>query len=565
MGVQRLRKNVELILAIILMIAVYGLIFMTLMDYESQTQNINPITALYWVMTTITTLGYGDIVFRSEIGRFFTMIVAVSGIVIFWAVILPMGLTPRFERLVKAKPNSAPEKIEDHIIISGYSPMVEILAERLALLKIPFIIIERSENVARSIFNEYPTLCGDPSEADVLLNGGINSAKLFIANEKEELNADVILAARSISDIKIIALVDGHVQSRFLDYAGASRTVSPKSLLGKFLAQITVPPAKNVFPGAIKIFEDLILVELPIYPGCKLIKQRLTIDSIKFTGASIVGMWQRGIFLPYPEPDEAITPNSVLMAVGSADQITGIRNLTLGSRREGPLIILGYGDVGRHAAAVLHDGGINPIVVDARDFVDLPFEQIKGDATSEDILLKAGIKKAVGTMILLDDDSETVYATLLVKNLNPDAFVVARANLAKSIEKIYRAGADYVASLPIVASRMLAKVILNEEEDLALLCEDLEMELHEVEKGSHLAGKTLEEIDLPGMFACRAAAIKHEGRPIPGPDNNITIEQGDIIAIIGSPKGIEAFNSAYNDGLAKRLAMKSMQFLSVKL
>ncbi len=534
------------------------------MGFEDQPQNINPITALYWVMVTITTLGYGDIVFHSQIGRFFTIIVALSGIAIFWAVILPMELTPRFESLIKAKPNSAPEKNEDHIIISGYSSMVEILAERLAPLKISFIIIERSENVARSIYREYPTICGDPSETNILLKAGVNSARLLIANEKEELNADVILAARSISDVQVIALVDGHVQSRFLSYAGASRTVSPKMLLGKFLAQITAPPKKNVFPGAIKLFEDLILAELPIYPGSKLIKQRLTIDSTKSTGARIVGMWQKGNFLPDPTPEEAIIPNSVLMAVGKTDQVTKIRNLTLGARREGPLIILGYGDVGRHVAAILCEGGINPIIVDSQDLGEIPFEQIKGDATSEDILLKAGIKKAVGTMILLDDDSEAVYATLLAKNLNPDAFVVARANLAKSSEKIYRAGADYVASLPIVASHMLAKVIQQEEEELALLYEDLELELHEAEKGSNLIGKTLEEIDLPGMFGCRAAAMKHEGRSIAGPDKSIMIEQGDIIAIIGSPQGIEAFNRAYDKWLAKRLALKSMQFFSVK-
>lgn len=546
------------------MAAVYSLIFMVIMSYEGQFQNVNIIDALYWVVATITTLGYGDIVFRSQIGRIFTIIVALSGIAVFFAVILPMGLTPKFESLIKANPSSAPRKIADHIIITGYSPMVEILAERLALQNIPFIIIERSENVARSIYRKYPTIWGNPSETVVLQRAGIYSARLLIANEKEELNADVILAARSISNAQVIALMDDLVQSRFLIYAGASRTVSPKMFLGKFLAQITEPPKKNIFPGAIKLFEDLLLVELPIYPGCNLIKQRMMIESTKFTGASIVGIWQKGVFLPDPKPEETIIPNSVLMAIGNADQVTKIRNLTLGARREGPLIILGYGDVGRRVATILCEGGINPIIVDRQNLEDMPFEQIKGDATSEDILLRAGIKGAVGLMILLNDDSDAVYATLLAKNLNPDAFVVARANLAKSAEKIYRAGADYVASLPVVASHMLAKIIQQEEEELALLYENLELHLHEVEKGSHLIGKTLEEVDLPRMFGCRAAAIKHEGRSIAGPDKRTTIEQGDIIAIIGSPKGIEAFNRAYDKRLAKKLALKSMRFFSAK-
>ncbi|MGA9098262.1 MAG: ion channel, partial [Methanotrichaceae archaeon] len=244
-----LRKKIKLILAIILPIAIYSLVFTALMGYEGQNQNTNLITALYWVMVTMTTLGYGDIVFHSQIGRIFTIIVALSGIAIFWAVILPLGLTPRLESLIKTNPSSAPEKIEDHIIISGYGPMVETLAEQLALLKIHFLIIERSENVARSIYQSYPTIWGDPSEKGVLMRARINSARLLIANEKEELNADVILAARNISDVEVIAIVDDLVESRFLSYAGASRTISPKLLLGKFLAQITAPPKKDVFPG----------------------------------------------------------------------------------------------------------------------------------------------------------------------------------------------------------------------------------------------------------------------------------------------------------------------------
>lgn len=553
----RSRKSLLLVLAVILPVAVYSLIFMAIMGYEGQLQNANLATAIYWVIVTITTLGYGDIVFHSLIGRFFTIIVALSGIAMFWAVILPLGLTPKLESLVRAYPTSAPEKIKDHIIISGYSPMIEILTERLAMLKIPFLIIERSEKEARGIYRIYPTIWGDPSVESILMRAGINSARFLIANEKEELNADVILAARNISDVQVIALVDDVVESRFLAYAGASRIISPKMLLGKFLAQITAPPKKNVFPGAIKLFDNLILAELPIYPGCKLIRQRLTINSIQSTGADIVGIWQKGHFLPDPSPEDFVKSNSVLMAVGEVDQVTKIRNLTLGARRAGPLIILGYGDVGRHVAATLCEGGINPVIVDRRSFEDMPFEHIVGDATSEDILVKAGIKQAVGTMILLNNDSDAVYATLLAKNLNPDAFVVARANLAKSAEKIYLAGADYVASLPVVASHMLAKTIQQEEEELALLYEDLELKLQRVEKGSNLGGKTLREIDLPGMFTCRAVAMRHRGIQIANPDKRIVMEPGDIIAIIGSPEGIEAFNHAY-DG---KPALKSIKFL----
>ncbi len=530
---------------------------MAIMHYEGQNQNVDFFTAVYWVVVTITTLGYGDIVFHSQIGRFFSIVVALSGISILWAVVLPLGITPRIESLVRADPNSAPRKMENHVIISGYRPMVETLAERLALLKIPILIIERSEDVARSIHQRYQTIWGDPSEVDVLKRGCINSARLIIANEKEELNADVILTAREISDTRVIALVDDTAQSRFLRYAGASRIISPKRLLGTFLAQITSPPEKNIFPGAIKLFGDLILAELPIYPGSKLIEQRLTIDSVKSTGARVVGMWQRGIFLPDPSPDEVIRSNSVLMVVGKQDQLSRIRDLTLGARKDGPLIILGYGDVGRRVAAVLCDGGINPVIVDRRNLGKIPFEHITGDATLEETLVEASIKRAVGTMILLNDDSDAVYATLLAKNLNPNAFVVARANQARSVEKIYRAGADYVASVPIVASHMLAKIIQQEEEELSLLYEDLELKIFKVSKSSGISGRTLKEIDFTGKFGCRVVAIQGAGGAIAGPDKDTVINLEDVIALIGSPEGIEAFGSVHDHGSV----LRSLQLL----
>lgn len=553
-----LLKVSKLLFSVLSVLVFYSIIFMLLMKYEGQSQNINPITAFYWVISTITTLGYGDIVFHSTIGHIFSIIVVFSGLAILWAVVIPLGITPRLDKMIKAvSPSSAPEKMTGHIIISGYNPTVETLTERLSLLEIPFLIIERSQDVARSIYQKYPVLFGDPSERDVLSRANISSARLFIANEKDELNADVILTIREISDIEIIALVDDLARSRFLSYAGASRIISPKTLLGTFIAQITAPPRKNIFPGAIQLFGDLKLAELPIYPGSRLIGKRLEDEAIQGTGACIVGIWQRGAFVPNPGPEEEIRSNSVLMVVGDLGQLSRIRELTVGVRKEGPLIILGYGDVGRRVARVLGESGINPLIVDKRDLEAVPFEHVTGDATLEVNLIGAGIKKAVGVLILLNKDSDVIYATLLARNLNPGAFVLARANWVKSAEKIYRAGADYVASAPIVASHMLAKIVQEEEEELALLYEDLELKVIKIGKRCRLAGETLGEIDLPERFGCRAVAIQREDQTITNLNRDAVIKSGDTIALIGNPRGIEAFSHAYS----RRPRLKSIKRL----
>lgn len=553
-----MHKVNRLLFSFLLLLTLYSILFMVLMDYEGQIDNVDSVTAIYWVVSTMTTLGYGDIVFRSTIGHIFSILVALSGLAILWALVIPLGITPGVERMIRAPPTSAPAKISDHIVISGYNPIVETLIEKLTLLKIPFVIIERSEQVAKSIYNKYPVVWGDPSDKEVLKRSGIDSARLFIANEKEELNADVILTLRDISDVELIALVDDLSRSRFLSYAGASRVISPKTLLGTFIAQITTPPKKNIFPGALHLFGALLVVELPIYPGSNLIGKNLGDNSVKDSGASVVGLWQRGKFLPNPVPDETIQSNSVLLAVGDIEQLSELRKLTLGVRKEGPIVVLGFGDVGRRVSRVLCEAGFTPTVVDRRDLDVEDIMHIKGDATHEASLISAGVKDAVGIMVLLNNDSDVIYATLLAKNLNPGAFMVARANRAASAEKIYKAGADYVASVPIVASHMLARIVKKEDEELTMLYEDLELKLFTVSKKSDLANKALGEIGLANRFGCIAVAIARSGEYMADLNQSTIIKAGDILALLGNPSKIEAFISLHDHKpLARRVFRKS--------
>ena len=116
------------------------------------------------------------------------------------------------------------------------------------------------------------------------------------------MNAEVILTLRGISDIEMIALVDDMTRSRFLKYAGASRIISPKTLLGTFIAQITSPPLKNIFPGAIRLFGDLLLIELPIYPGAELIGEKLEEGVIRDWGPALSGSGSEGSSIRTPIP-----------------------------------------------------------------------------------------------------------------------------------------------------------------------------------------------------------------------------------------------------------------------
>jgi len=540
-----LSRILRLSIAIVLPVLLYSLIFMLLMWHEDQMENVNLVTAVYWVIITMTTVGYGELVFVSPAGMMFSVLVSVSGIVIFFAVALPAVVTPWFEHLGRSLPTKVPSDMKDHIIICGYNSIVETLSGSFDRQDIPFVVVERSEEVVRSIYRKYPAVWGDPSEKEVLLNSNILSARLLIANEKDERNADIALTAREISDLEVVALVEDLARSRFLAYAGASRIISPKTLLGTFVAQITSRPRKGVFPGAVKIFGGL-LVEFPIHPGSPLIGKKVHDPILGETGAGVVGIWQKGRFVPTPGQEE-IASHSVLMAVGISDHLTRLRGLTTGKQREGSLIVIGYGDVGRRIVKVLAESGIEPMVIDKREVCS---HQVVGDGTVEEVLEEAGVKDAVAVLVMLNNDTDVVFATLLARNLNKDAFIVARANRAMSAEKIYRAGADYVASVPIVASHMLTKIAQSREEELTMIYEELELIRLRVRKWSGLDGKTLRKLDLLGRMECIVVAIERDGEGLLVVDRDMVLREGDLLAIIGSTESIEMFGRAYGGRFA---------------
>jgi Trk K+ transport system NAD-binding subunit len=96
-----------------------------------------------------------------------------------------------------------------------------------------------------------------------------------------------------------------------------------------------------------------------------------------------------------------------------------------------------------------------------------------------------------------------------------------------------------------VASHLLARIIQQQEEELQMLYKDLELKIIRIAKLSRLAGKSLNDIDLVS-FGCRAVAIDRDGQALTEIDPGLVLHSGDILALIGSPKGIESFSKIYD-------------------
>lgn len=318
-------------LAVLLMFIIYIILFEYLMIMEGQPENANIITAIYWATTTIATVGYGDVVFTSLAGQLFSVIVQVVGIITISGFLVTYVIMPWLDRSIKFRlPRKAPPGLKEHIIICGYNQLVETLIDELAGQDIHFVIVDDDVELIKELaYKDIPCILGIPSDKQTLLNANVEKARILIANKSDERNANIVLTAREFEHLRIIAIVEDRSNSRYLRYAGADTVVSPKSMFGQFIGRKAMDRLVSRVTGATEIFEGVHITEFPIYLKSPLIGKTLReVSSQKLTGARIVGIWKSGTLSFDPKEDDVIGDNSVILAVGTPEQLSKLKKLT---------------------------------------------------------------------------------------------------------------------------------------------------------------------------------------------------------------------------------------------
>ena len=221
---------------------------------------------------------------------------------------------------------------------------------------------------------------------------------------------------------------------------------------------------------------------------------------------------------------------------------------------KGHLIVLGYGDVGKRVVEIFKRNNLNFLVVDAHQeiFEKADFDFVVGNATSEDVLKEANVENASTIIISLNDDNDVIFATLIARNLNPSVTIMARANSYRSIDKIYKAGADYVPSISIVAGQMLARMTSECVKDVCSLVDEdirlyegIDIEKHRIGDGDPLVGKSVKELDIRAKVGCTIIAIERNNNVITDITPLLVIQLGDVIAVVGGKAEIAMFKKRY--------------------
>lgn len=214
-------------------------------------------------------------------------------------------------------------------------------------------------------------------------------------------------------------------------------------------------------------------------------------------------------------------------------------------------IICGYGRIGRIIAQELKSNGIPILVIDndpesqsALDQNDMPY--IIDDATSEDVLTEAGIERAKGLVAVVLSDADNLFLTMTARGLNPDLYILARADEEQSQKKLLRAGADNVVLPYLMGGRKMAQTILRpavaEFLDLTIHDKDIELNMEglKVKEVSTLNGVTLVDSGiLQKMNVIIVAIRKKDGEMMFNPSFEARIEAGDTLIALGQSSELD--------------------------
>jgi len=218
-------------------------------------------------------------------------------------------------------------------------------------------------------------------------------------------------------------------------------------------------------------------------------------------------------------------------------------------------IICGFGKMGRLICAELTGEEVDFVVIESdpsvvQEIDDARYLYVRGSAMEDKILMEAGVDRARGIVCALPTDAHNLYAILTAKELNPDLFVLSRAEDEASERRLKKVGADKVMSPYKEGAMRMALAIVKPDIldfiEITTQRQSLELRMEEVTVcgQSELIGKTLAESGLRHRYGIIVVAVKKDsGKMIFNPDAAYLIETKDKLIALGEERNLSLFST----------------------
>ncbi len=533
----RLRISLAL-LAVFVIVFSYGLLYRWAMATFANEQ-ISMVHSIRVVIEILTTAGFGGdtAAWENDVVGIVVLFMNISG-VLFVFLAIPLFAVPMFRQALDTSPPTT-TNLTDHVIICGHSAMDDVLRDELESAERPYLFVDSDpDEVTRLIADGDNAIYGNAERVKTLENANAEHAAALVADLDDETNPTVILSAARVNpDMKIVSVTDTHEAVPHHRYAGADEVVISKESLGESLAMRAMKTVSERFQEAIDAengdrFQEYLVVE-----GSELVgKEIRDVDLFPEQGITVIGGWFGAKFLVSPRPETIIQENSILLVAGAHEALeeAGARRLPSHHGHPSRVVVAGYGDVGRAAAQTMQSEDIATTIVDSTNMLDV---DVVGDITTRQTLVDADLSEARSILLTVDDDATAIYSAIIIKQIEPDIEVIARANDEENVWKLYNAGADYVLSLPSVTGEILAATLIDKE---TILTPHDKFEFT-CTNAPAVVGQSLVEADLRNKTGCTVVGVERDGELLTNLGPSFTIESGDVLIAAGEPSAIHEF------------------------
>lgn len=206
----------------------------------------NLMTAFYFSIVTMTTVGYGDIIPMTEPARMFTVSIIFAGITVF-ATSLTTVFGPiirgGIDKLVKGNQRNMNRK--DHFIVCGMSILAISTVTQLKQRGLDVTMIvgrpeEEFPQIERRIGSKCDIISGDSTDDAVLTKAGLENCRALLAvTDDDAANAFIVLSAKELCpDAKTVLAVNDSKNMNRVKQVKADIVLSPQLFGSEILASV---------------------------------------------------------------------------------------------------------------------------------------------------------------------------------------------------------------------------------------------------------------------------------------------------------------------------------------
>lgn len=500
--------------------------------------------SVQWATETLTTTGYGGDSHWNHPGvAIFVILGQFMGQFLVF-LIFPIFVLPYFEEQFEVRLQHMLPPMAGKVFFYRYGPAIESLLDEFKRTKSPFVIFEEDMTLARNLRDRgynvvFGKLADDPS---VLTR--VKQARAVVTNAGDHGNATCALIVREFGfSGPLYALADDPLYRPPMLQIGATDVFTPAHVLGAALASRAStrisPPAEGMHLLGSKVgMAEFRVREASPLAGRRLGDLRLREEH----GVSVIGQWFAGVFTTTKGPGTRVEPGAIIVVVGTPANLEKVERMAMPIRRTGPIVLAGYGSVGHKVIQMLHDAREECIVIDR---IAAPGVDVVGNVLEQNTLKQAGVREASAVILALSDDSESVFATAVVRDYAPGVPLIVRVIRAPNTARLYRSGADFAISVGQVAGQILAYHLLDEQ----IIPVENRIKFSRLCAGS-LAGAHPWHSEALDRTGAKVVAVERAGEVLVEFDDDFVVDPDDALFVCGSINSLDRYQREFQASTA---------------